>query len=93
MAGEILNKQPSESDIYDIDFAPVLRAGDNIDSVTSVTTTQSGLVIGSPAKSGQKVQVQISSGTDGTLYKLTAIIVSVAGHIKELDVLLRVEDG
>ena len=93
MTGEILNKQPSESDIYDIDFAPVLRSDDNIDSVTSVTTAQSGLVIGSPTKSGQKVQVQISSGTDGILYKITAIIVSVAGHIKEIDVLLRVEDS
>ena len=93
MAGEILNKQPSESVLYDIDFAPVLRSDDNIDSVTSVTTAQSGLVIGSPSFSGQKVQVQISSGTDGILYKLTAIIVSVAGHIKEIDVLLRVEDS
>lgn len=93
MAGEILNKQPSESVLYDIDFAPLLKSGDDINTVTSVTTAQGGLVIGSPAKSGQKVQVRISSGTDGTLYKLTAIIVSVAGNTRETDVLLRVEDS
>ena len=92
MAEEILSKQPGESDIYDIDFAPKLRSSDNIASVTSVTTAQSGLTIGSPAFSGQKVQVNISSGIDGTLYKLTAIIVSVAGHTKETDVFLRLEE-
>ena len=48
--------------------------------------------IGSPAFSGQKVQVRLSAGIDGTLYKITAIIISVAGNTKETDVFLRVEE-
>ena len=92
MTDEILTKQPGESRLYDIDFAPLLATNDTIASVTSVTTAQSGLVIGSPAFTTPKVQVRISEGTDGTLYKITAIIVSTVGDTLETDVFLRVEE-
>ena len=48
MSDEILTKQPSESRLYDIDFAPLLATDDTITSVTSVTTAQGALVTGAP---------------------------------------------
>ncbi len=92
MTDRILNKQPTESDLFDIDFTPKLAAGDTISSVTSVATAQSGLVIGAPALSSPKVQVRISSGNSGTLYKITAIVITANGNTLETDVLLRVEE-
>ena len=92
MTDKILTKQPSESDLYDIDFAPILRVDDDISSVTSVIATPSGLTIGAPTSLGQKVQVRISGGTNLVRYKISAIIISVAGNTKEADVLLRVLD-
>lgn len=92
MADEILSKQPGESRLYDIDFAPLLATADTIASVTSVSTAQSGLTIGSPAFTSPKVQVRISSGTDKTLYKITAIVVTTNGDTLETDVFLRVEE-
>lgn len=92
MSDEILTKQPGESRLYDIDFAPLLATGDTLSSVTSVATAQAGLTIGSPSLATPKVQVRISSGTDGTLYKLTAIVVTTNGDTLETDVFLRVEE-
>ena len=92
MTDRILDKQPTESDLFDIDFTPKLAAGDTISSVTSVTTAQSGLTIGAPTLSTTKVQVRISSGTSGTLYKITAIVFTANGNTLETDVYLRVEE-
>lgn len=92
MTDEVLDKQPSESRLYDIDFAPLLATGDTITSVTSVSTAQNGLTIASPSFVSPKVQVRISSGTSGTLYKLTAIVVTTDGDTLETDVYLRVEE-
>ena len=92
MTDEILDKQPTESDLFDIDFTPKLATVHSISSVTSVTTAQSGLTIGSPVLSTPKVQVRISSGTTGTPYKVTAIVVTVNGNTLETDVVLRVEE-
>lgn len=93
MAGEILEKQPSESRLYDIDFDPLLATGDSITSVTSVATLQAGLTIGAASIASPKIQVRISSGTDGTLYKITAIVVTSNGDTLETDVLLRLRDS
>ncbi len=92
MTDRILDKQPTESDLFDIDFTPKLVTGDTISSVTSVATAQAGLTIGAPLLSSPKVQVRISGGTDGTLYKITAIVVTSNGNTLETDVFLRVED-
>ena len=92
MSDEILSKQPAESRLYDIDFAPLLATGDTITSVTSVTTAQVGLTIASPSFASPLVQVRISRGTDGTLYKITAIIVTTDGDTLETDVFLRLEE-
>ena len=92
MVDEILDKQPSESRLYDIDFAPLLATGDTLTGTPTVTTAQSGLTIAAPSLSTPKVQVRLSSGTDGTLYKLTVKSSTANGDTLETDIYLRVED-
>lgn len=92
MTDRILDKQPLESDLFDIDFAPKLATGDTVTAVTSVTTAQAGLTIGAPVLSTPKVQVRLSGGTDTILYKLTAIVTTANGNTLETDVFLRVEE-
>ena len=92
MTDRILDKQPTESDLFDIDFAPKLATGDTVTAVTSVTTAQAGLTIGAPVLSTPKVQVRLSGGTDTILYKLTAIVTTANGNTLETDVFLRVEE-
>ena len=92
MADEILDKQPSESRLYDIDFAPLLAIGNSLTGAATVTTTQNGLTIGAPVLATPLVQVRLSSGTDGTLYKLTVKCSTSDGDDLETDIYLRVED-
>ena len=92
MTDQILEKQVSESDLYNIDFDPLLAASDTISAVTSVTAAPTGLTVGTPTFSDKVVQVRLSAGTDLTLYKITAIVTTALGNTKETDVYLRVED-
>ncbi len=93
MAHEILTKQPSESKRYDIDFTPLLATGDVINAVTSVTGSPDGLTIGSASISSPLIQFRVSSGLDGVLYKITAIITTTGGDTLETEGRLRVEDS
>ena len=92
MADDILNKQPSESRLYDIDFSPLLATSDVINAVTSVTESPSGLTIGGASIASPLIQFRISGGTDEILYKITVIVTTTGGDILETDVRLRVEE-
>ncbi len=95
MSDEILEKQPSESRLYDIDFAPLLASADSISAIVSTTvtpTTVPALSVAAGAISSPKTQHRISAGLDGALYKVTEKITTTNGDSLETDVLLRVED-
>ncbi len=93
MAGEILTKSPGESRRYDFDFDPKLFPADTVDAVTSVIGVPAGLTIGGASIASPKIQSRISSGVDGTLYVITAIVTTAGGDTLELVARLRVEDG
>lgn len=94
-------KQPSEILDYDIDMSPWFETipGDQINSV-SITSAPAGLdvpptgfpvqvLLGTPA-SGFKVWV--GGGTDGELYKITAVVKTTANRTKEVDFRIQVLD-
>ena len=87
-----LLKQPAESRLYAMDFSANMAAADTISSITSVTATPTGLTLGTAAVSGQRVQFRISSGTGGTQYKITVVIVTSAGDTLETEGYLEVKD-
>jgi hypothetical protein len=57
-------KTPGESFAYDFDFAGEFPSGDPVAS-SVVTSTPSGLTLGSKIHTGSIVQQTLSSGTDG----------------------------
>lgn len=89
-----LTKQPSESRIYDMDFGANMSTAETIISVTSYTASPSGLTL-DPAVSisGKKVQKRISGGVAGTVYKVTAVILTSLGNVLEGEGLLHVRDN
>lgn len=89
---EILEKQPSESFLYTIDFSDRLTAGDNIASIDALTVAPAGLTLSGQTLSGQTVQFRAAAGATGTLYQITAVVTSVAGDIAEAEARLRVEE-
>lgn len=89
-----LYKQPSESRVYDMDFAANMSTAETISSVTSYTASPSGLTL-DPAVSisGKKVQKRLSGGTAGTLYKITVVILTSLGNVLEGEGQLHVLDN
>ena len=78
---DVLIKRTIEDRIYDMDFSKILRSGETISTVQSLTVSPSGLVIGVASISGQKIQFRVSSGTDGIRYLIIAKILSSGGDI------------
>ena len=102
-----LVKQPSESRLYDMEFATLLLTGETLTGVTSVTeqtstedvdgnevlTTTTDLTFsGAPAYSGTLAQQRIEDGVDGTLYKITFLVTTSASNILEGEGYMLVSD-
>jgi len=83
---DTLIKQPSESILYDMDMTGVgrLSSGDTIASITSVTADIAGLTISNTShNSAALVQFRAAGGTDGTTYKVAAIVTTNNGDTLE----------
>jgi hypothetical protein len=89
---QTLKKQPSESRVYDMDFAANMVAGETVTAVSSVVVDPVGLTIGTAVFSGQRIQFRLSAGTAGITYKITVVVATSAGNTLEGDGLLRVEN-
>jgi hypothetical protein len=90
---ETLIKQPAESRLYSMDFAPNLDVGETLASVVRVTVDRTGLVLnGSPTYSGTKAFQRIESGSAGTNYKITFVITTSSGNTLEAEGYLQVRD-
>lgn len=87
-----LVKQPSESRLYDFEFANLLASGVTLSSVQSLTADSAGLTLGSATVSGTRVQVRIGAGTHGATYKLTCIAVDSQSNVLEAEGYLSVQD-
>lgn len=103
---QVLTKQPAESLLYGVSFAPLLDSGETISSVTSVTEATGDLTIASEAVNaatftdidgntvaiGEGVQFRVSGGTDGEQYRLEIIVATSSSNTREVDCLLNVRD-
>ncbi len=88
-------KQPSETLDYDIDLSAFLPTTDYPVSATkSATGTDSLLTFGQTVfNQVTKVAKQwISGGTDGVTYKVSMVITTNEGRIKEVDFNLKVKN-
>jgi hypothetical protein len=92
MATAILRKQPAESRVYSIDFVNLLKTGDSLATVTSVTATPAGLAVGTGTIDGTTVQFTLSSGTHGVQYYVEAVVATTLGEVLEGDGRIFVRD-
>ena len=83
-------KRPGETRNYSIDFVKLIADGGSIASLTSITALPAGLTISNTAFSGTQASADISGGTDGVDYEVTAIVVDSQGNILEDDVMIKV---
>jgi len=91
-----LCKQPSESRLYSMDFAPRITPGDTVASVISIISDpNTDLVIGPGVidPTNLIVQSRLSGGLDGVTYKVTFLVNTTAGDILEADGFLAVVDS
>lgn len=89
----LLEKQPNDSLLYDMEFVGRLEDGETITAVSSVTGSPSGLTIGTASYSGTRAQFRVSSGTSGTLYKITVVVTTSASNTIEGEGNLFVRDS
>lgn len=78
-----VDKQPAEKITVGFDFTADLGAA-SISTVDSITSTPSGLTIGTPAEADGIVSVLIEGGTDGTAYSLEATVTADDGQVLQL---------
>ena len=103
---DLLEKQPAESRLYDMDFSPKMVGGtspENITAVLSVTqlevqadgtevaTTDLTFPVAATF-SGQTAQQRIEAGLDGKTYKVTYTVSTDLGNTLEAEGLLLVID-
>lgn len=96
-APEKLEKQPSETRTYTMDFSGLMTSLETISSITTVTSELRGggtsdLTIASENISAQTVTMSISGGTSGYVYRVEVIIVTSTSQIIEGDGMLFVTD-
>ena len=85
-------KQPGETLIYDISFAAWLL--DLSDTATTFTAVaDGGITLDSSSMTGGVVTVQLSGGTNGVSYKITATLTTTAGRVKEDEILIQVVES
>lgn len=100
---DLLEKQPTESRLYDMDFGPRLAAAEAVSSLTSVTQQEvdqdtgarsptTDLTISDQAISGQLAQARIAGGVNGKLYLVTFLVTTDLGNTVEAEGLLLVRD-
>lgn len=93
-------KRTQETLTLAFDFNPVLGTGETIvsgswyiNAVRPSTASIAGMLLGTPTvMSGQFFQ-RVTGGTDGTLYVLTAQIVTDNSNVIEENALLRITDS
>ena len=99
-APQRLLKQPAEVRKYAMDFSNVLSSSESITTsgvypkVSSelLNGDSSDLTIYNEAIDGNKIELWVSGGTDGTSYRLEVSIATDAEQIIEGDGILRVTD-
>ncbi len=87
-----ITKQPREKLDFDISYATVLEGRTDTMASATVEVSPVGLTLSTVSFQGNVAKVVISSGTDGTLYKVTVVATTTAGLIYEDEINVLVEE-
>jgi hypothetical protein len=100
---DLLEKQPAESRLYTMSFAPKMEDSESITGVNSVaqvlvdddgteSATTDLTFANPPSASGQNAQQRIAAGLDGNTYKVTFLVTTSLANVLEADGFLHVCD-
>lgn len=84
-------KQPIDVLDYDIDYSEWLTTNDNVENV-NVTVEPSGLTVGNTFINDPRVKIYLSSGANGTTYKITITMTTTDGRVKQDEFKLKVKE-
>ena len=92
----VRGKKPSEALDYDFDFGTRwMPSGDSLPSSTSTSlvTAETGITLGTKSHPGSNVvKIYLSGGTAGTDYRVTCVITTAQGRIKEANMVVPVRN-
>jgi hypothetical protein len=89
----VRTKQPDEIATILFDFANKFPSGVTLTGfATSSPSAEAGVTIDASSISGHYALVQVSGGTLGSTYKVTARVNGSNGDRRELDVMLRIAE-
>ena len=84
-------KQSDEVLDYDVSYEDWFA--DRADTPASFTVVaETGITVDSSARTGNVVRVVLSGGTHGTAYKVTVLLTTSDGIVKEADFVVKVKD-
>lgn len=84
-------KQPAEVLDYDFNFTRWFKG--KTDSISTWTyTIDPGISVITQVRSGNVIKLVVAGGTSGQTYKLTVRMTSVAGLVKEKEILIVVKE-
>ena len=86
---DVVSKQPRESETYTFDYTDFL--GDDTIATFTCTADSTAIDVQSVAV-GKYANVKVSAGLDGERYKLTLLMTSSSGRIKEDELKVKVKD-
>lgn len=92
---QTLQKQSADRLDYDVDYSNFIPEDDTITTVTAVVEAidpLTDLVVDSASVASPIVKVWLSSGLNGSTYKITVTASTNGGRIKEQDFKIRVRD-
>ena len=84
-------KKPAETQDYVIDFSGYLEYHNDLAASVTVTAA-TGITVVSHSLVGSVVTVFVSGGTSGGTYKVSAILTTQGGRIKQGDFYVRVKN-
>ena len=91
---QVLQKRPNESRLYDFEFLPKLEDDSEVIlSVTHLSSSPSGLTVGSPSIGGSRVQVRLADGIDGGKYLQTCRVLTDRANTLQVDGWLSVREA
>ena len=84
-------KQPGETLDYDVSYTNFFSTRTD-DIATVVATAATGITLGAQARLGKVFKVFVSGGTAGVAYKVTVVMTTTTGVIKEDEFIVTIKE-
>lgn len=85
-------KQPAEVQDYDIDFTQYLESMGGDVAASHRSEVETGLTLSTSMLTGGVVKLFLAGGTAGKTYKVTVLLTTEAGRVREAEIAIKVRE-